>query len=81
MTTSMQEIGRIAVHMEVITSCGQLIGKVDHITGSHIRLTKIDSIDGRLHEIPISLVQSVDSKIHLSKGAAEVMGLWSTTPC
>jgi hypothetical protein len=78
MATTPQEIGRITEHMDVVTSCGKLIGKVDHVYGSHIKLTKHDAADGKHHEIPTTLVHSVDSMVHLSRNAAEVEGLWTT---
>src|SRR5271155_2372890 len=36
-------------HMDVFGSCGNVLGKVDHVVGSTIELTKNDSPDGKHH--------------------------------
>jgi len=61
---------------EVYASCGKLIGKVDHVEGSHIKLTKNDSPDGRHHLIPLSWVAKVHDHIHLNKDHLEVQSQW-----
>ena len=50
----------IREHMDVIGSCGTKLGRVDHVQGSHIKLTKNDSPDGMHHLIPMSWVTQVD---------------------
>jgi len=47
----------IREHMDVIGSCGNKLGKVDHVEGGTIKLTKNDSPDGLHHLIPMSWVQ------------------------
>ena len=68
----------IAEHMDVITSCGCKIGKVDHVEGSEIKLTKNDSPDGLHHLIPTSWVDHVDSHVHLNKTSAQTRQEWQT---
>src|SRR5687768_18555917 len=46
--------------MDVIASCGKRIGVVDHVEGSAIKLTRMDSPDGENHFIPTSWVDHVD---------------------
>ena len=67
---------QIREHMDVMCSQGGKVGKVDHVIGSEIKLTKNDSPDGKHHFIPTSLVASVDDKVHLSKTGPEVMKEW-----
>ena len=66
----------IREHMDVVASCGTKVGKVDHVVGSAIKLTKNDSPDGMHHMIPLSWVTGVDSRVHLSKDHLEVQGSW-----
>ena len=66
----------IREHMEVYGSCGNLLGKVDHVEGDQIKLTKNDSPDGQHHLIPLSWVAKVHDHIHLSKDHKEVQGQW-----
>ena len=69
----------IREHMDVISSCGCKVGKVDRVEGDSIKLTKADSPDGQHHLIPKSWVASVDEQVHLSKNAEEVRR--ETTAC
>ncbi len=66
----------IQEHMEVYASCGTKVGKVDHVEGSSIKLTKNDSPDGQHHRIPLSWVEKVHDHIHLSKDHMEVQSQW-----
>lgn len=66
----------IKEHMEVFASCGTLVGKVDHVEGDTIRLTKKDSPDGQHHRIPLSWVAKVHDHIHLRKNSDEVHNQW-----
>jgi hypothetical protein len=63
---------QIREHMEVVCSQGGKIGSVDHVQGEEIKLTKNDSPDGKHHFIPMSMVKSVDDKVHLSMPGSEV---------
>ena len=68
--------GDIREHMAVYGSCGNMLGKVDHVTGSEIKLTKNDSPDGEHHMIPLSWVAKVHDHIHLNKNCAEAKAEW-----
>ena len=69
-TTKIQE------RMDVIGSCGNKLGVVDHVLGNQIKLTKNDSPDGQHHLIPTSWVDHVDSHVHLSKNCGEAKAQW-----
>ena len=66
----------IREHMEVYASCGTLVGKVDHVEGDSIKLTKADSLDGRHHRIPLSWVAKVHDHIHLDRDHNKVQAEW-----
>lgn len=71
-------IADIREHMEVYASCGALIGKVDHVEGDTLKLTKRDSPDGQHHRIPTSWVEGVHDHVHLNKNKSEVMSDWQS---
>ena len=63
----MIDSSRIAESMEVVSSDGRHIGRVDHIKGAEIELSRFDmEAMGRHHLIPLSWVEFVDDKVHLS---------------
>lgn len=66
---------QIREHMEVIGSDGGHVGKVDHVTGNEIELSKLDLGSGlRHHLIPITWVEAIqDDKVclNLTKDAAK----------
>lgn len=66
--------------MEVIASCGNRIGKVDHLDGDDsIKLMKHDSqADGQHHWIPTSWVDHVDEHVHLNVNSQEAMNRWKS---
>jgi hypothetical protein len=68
----------IQPHMSVISSCGCTMGKVDHMEGSAIKLTKNDSPDGQHHFVPTSWVDHVDNHVHLNKDATETKAGWKS---
>ncbi len=68
----------IREHMDVIGSCGNVLGRVDHVEGGKIKLTKNDSPDGLHHFIPMSWVERVDSQVHVSKDCGEAMSEWES---
>ncbi len=76
----MAQTDAIKEHMEVLGSDGKHIGTVDHLEGTDkIKLAKGDPQSGGQHHlIPVSLVARVDSDVHLSKPAREVMLSWQT---
>ena len=63
-------------HMAVVASCGTTVGKVDHVEGKTIKLTRNDSPDGMHHFIPAAWVSRVDEKVHLSKNSEETKQGW-----
>jgi len=71
-----RSVADIREHMDVIGSCGTKLGKVDHVQGSNIKLTKNDSADGQHHLIPTSWISKVDSHVHLSKSCGEAKKEW-----
>jgi hypothetical protein len=77
---SAKSVADIQPHMDVVSSCGCNMGKVDHLQGSTIKLTKSDSADGKHHFIPTGWVARVDQHVHLSKNAEETMKNWTTEP-
>jgi hypothetical protein len=70
----------IREHMDVIGSCGNKLGVVDHVAGSTLKLTKNDSPDGQHHYIPIGWVERVDEHVHLTKNCGEARKEWQTEP-
>lgn len=66
-------------HMDVVGSCGMKVGVVDRVDGGAVKLTQRDSPDGLHHFIPLSWVQSVDDKVHLTKNSVETKAGWKPT--
>jgi hypothetical protein len=66
----------IREHMAVYGSCGNFVGRVDHVEGDKIKLTKNDSPDGRHHRIPMTWVARVHDHIHLNKDCGEAQREW-----
>jgi hypothetical protein len=66
----------IREHMDVMGSCGNKLGRVDHVQGDQIKLTKNDSPDGMHHLIPMSWVNKVDNHVHLNKNCGEAARDW-----
>ncbi|CAN5414896.1 DUF2171 domain-containing protein [soil metagenome] len=66
--------------MDVVCSCGTNIGKVDHVEGDTIKLTKNDSSDGRHHYIPTDWVESVGKTVVLNRNLEEAMEEWTDEP-
>ena len=57
----------IKEHMDVISSDGDRIGRVDHVKGDQIELAKLDLAGGfQHHYIPVSWVDHVDAHVHLN---------------
>ena len=63
----MMDATQITEHMEVVGSDGKHVGRVDHVDGTEIELAKLDLAGGfKHHLIPLSWVEQVDDKVHLS---------------
>lgn len=62
-------------HMEVVGSDGGHIGRVDHVMGDEIELTKLDLGSGlKHHMIPMSWVDRIENdevRLNLTKDAAK----------
>jgi hypothetical protein len=76
----MDQQGQIREHMEVICSNGGPFGKVDHVEGDYIKLTKTDSPDGQHHWIPLSWVARVDEHVHVDRPGEQAMQEWLSAP-
>jgi hypothetical protein len=70
----------IREHMDVIGSCGNKLGRVDHVEGGSIKLTRDSSDDGRHHFVPMEWVGRVDQHVHLNKDCGEARRAWSEAP-
>jgi hypothetical protein len=70
----------IREHMDVFGSCGNKVGRVDHVEGNSIKLTRDDSPDGQHHYIPLSWVSKVDNHVHLSKDCGDARNDWQSAP-
>lgn len=68
----------IREHVDVIGSCGNVLGKVDHVEGNSIKLTRGD--DGQHHFIPLRWVDHVDEHVHLNKDCGEARRQWYLAP-
>ena len=68
----------IQVHMDVVGSDGEPVGKVDHLEGANkIKLTRDDG--GKHHFITYQLVDGVeDGKVRLNKPADKVKQEWES---
>jgi len=64
--------------MDVIGSCGNKLGVVDHVEDDSIKLTRKDSTDNQHHLIPLSWVSRVDSHVHISKNCGEAKREWQS---
>ncbi|RAK52903.1 DUF2171 domain-containing protein [Phenylobacterium deserti] len=76
----MIETSNIREHMEVVGSDGGHVGRVDHVLGDQIELTKLDIGSGLKHHlIPVSWVDDIDGdtvRLSLTKDAAKQA--WTT---
>lgn len=71
----MIESSSIREHMEVVGSDGKHIGKVDHVVGADLRLTRSMGV-GSHHALPLDLVDRVDDKVRLSVTEDEAKNRW-----
>lgn len=66
---------QIREHMEVVGSDGKHIGKVDHVRGNELELTRSLAV-GKHHFLPLSLVARVDDKVRLSVTEDGAKDMW-----
>lgn len=71
----MIEFSSIREHMEVVGSDGKHIGKVDHVLGSDLELTRSLGV-GSHHLLPLTYIASVDDKVRLSITEDEAKDRW-----
>ncbi|SEN18330.1 hypothetical protein SAMN05192583_2162 [Sphingomonas gellani] len=70
-------LGKVEEHMDVVGSDGEHVGTVDKVRGDRIVLTKSDAdAGGHHHSIPSRWIQTVDTKVTLSKTAQEAKNHW-----
>ncbi len=68
---------QVKEHQEVVGSDGQHVGKVDHVRGDRILLTKTDeNAGGHHHSIPSSWISKVGEKVEIDRTAAEAQKAW-----
>ena len=65
----------IREHMEVVGSDGKHLGKVDHVRGAELQLTRSMGV-GSHHILPLDLVSRVDDKVRLSVTEDEAKKRW-----
>ena len=75
-TGAVGSVADIREHLDVYASCGTKVGRVDHVEGDTIKLTKNDSPDGQHHFVPTSWVDHVDNHVHLKKNSQETEQGW-----
>ena len=68
----MVSISDIKKDMEVMTSDGKSIGRVDEIENNRIKITRQGSPDNKHHYAAIGDVSRVDSAVHLTKSHAQL---------
>ena len=68
----------IREHMEVVGSDGGHVGKVDHVLGTDIELSKMDLGSGLKHHlIPLTWVEQIaDDKVQLSLTKDAAKAAW-----
>lgn len=73
----MIDTNQIKPHTLVVDANDTQIGKVDHVQGQSLKLTKDDS--GKHHLIPLDWIDRVDDQgVHVNKKADEVQKSWQT---
>lgn len=74
-------IAAITEHMPVYASCGTKVGAVDRVEDGKIKLTAKDSKDGQHHYLPLSMVDRVDTHVHLNKNSVECEAAMTGDAC
>jgi hypothetical protein len=72
----MIDTNQIKKHAQVVGLDDQVLGKVDHVQGQSLKLTKDDT--GKHHLIPLDWIDRIDDKVHVNKPADEVQKSWQT---
>lgn len=75
--TQRDALAKVTEHMDVVGSDGAHVGTVDKVRGDRILLSKNDSdAGGRHHSIPSRWIETVDTKVTLSKSSADAKQAW-----
>ena len=69
----MVDASQIRDGMEVLGSDGGLVGIVDHVEPTRLKLTRKDAPDGQHHYLPLSSVARIDRHVHLGITAAAAL--------
>lgn len=77
-TGAVGTLADIREHMDVYASCGTKVGRVDHVEGDSIKLTRNDSPDGQHHRIPTAWVAKVHGHVHLDRDHHQVQDQWQS---
>ncbi len=71
----------IREHLEVVGSDGEHVGRVDHVAGDQVELSRLDLAGGlKHHMIPVSWVAHVDDHVHLNMTKDEAWARWTGKP-
>ncbi|MEI9963680.1 MAG: DUF2171 domain-containing protein [Caulobacteraceae bacterium] len=63
--------------MDVVGSDGKHVGRVDHVNNDEIELAKLDlTTKGKHRMIPLSWIDFIDDKVHLSMDHEEAERRW-----
>jgi hypothetical protein len=72
----MIDTGSIREHMDVVAADGRHVGKVDHVLGSDLQLTRSLGV-GSHHLLPLTYVDTISGdKVRLSINEDEVKDRW-----
>ena len=76
----MVDTKQIAEHMEVVGSCGNHVGTVDHLDGQRIKLTRTDpEAQGQHHFIHVDSIAAVENgEVRLNRTTAQAKDEWGT---
>lgn len=74
----MINVDEISEHMEVVGSDGGHVGRVDHVVGDEIELSKLDISSGfKHHYIPLKWVERIaDGKLCLDRPKDAAKAAW-----
>jgi hypothetical protein len=67
---------QIKPHVPVVANDNRIVGKVDHVQGNSLKLTRDEK--GKHHLIPLDWIEKIDDKVHVNKPLEEVVRGWQT---
>ena len=68
----MTDLSTIQPHAEIIGADGVHVGTVDHVDGRRLKLTKMDSVDGRHHFVDGGLIADIENGVVRLSANADV---------